>query len=139
MAARLYRWLVRLHPRSFRERFGTEMLCVYDEADSGERPHLFSDGVTSLARQWVARSRYWIVGVAILGAVLQLVLAGTAWLGAAQRALIGWLPEVGVSPDPSSQAGVLLLGAGLVCAVLLLMTALASLVRGAPRRKSRGQ
>ena len=136
MATRLYRWLVRLHPPSFRERFGAEMLCVYDEADCGERRHLLSDGVVSLARQWVVRSRYWVVGVAVLGALLQLVLAGTPWLGAGQRALIGWLPEVSVSPDPSAQAGVLLLGAGLVCAVLLLMTTLASLVRGAARRKS---
>src|SRR5688500_10558497 len=125
MATRLYRWLVRLHPPSFRERFGAEMLCVYDEADCGERQHLLSDGVVSLARRWVVRARYWVVGVAVLGALLQLVLAGT--LAAGQRALIGWLPEVSVSSDPSAQAGVLLLGAGLVCAVLLLMITLASL------------
>jgi hypothetical protein len=136
MATRIYRWLVRLHPPEFRERFGAEMLCVYDEAGRGERPHLLSDGVASLARQWVARSRYWIAGVAVLGAVLQLSAAGTAWLGAARRALIGWLPEAPVNPDPSAQTAVLLLGAGFVCAVLLLMTALASLVRGAARRKS---
>jgi hypothetical protein len=135
MGTRLYRWLVRLHPPSFRERFGAEMLCVYDEADRSDRPHLWSDAIASLARQWVVRSRYWIAGVAILGALLQLVLAGTAWLGAAQRVLTGWLPGASGSPDPSAQAGVLLLGAGLVCGVLLLMTALASLVGGATRRK----
>ena len=112
------------------------MLCVYDEAGSGERLHLLRDGVVSLARQWVVRSRYWIAGVAVLGAMMQLALAGTAWLGGARRALIGWLPDAPADRDPSAQAGVLLLGAGLVCAVLLLMTALASLVRGAARRKS---
>lgn len=136
MATRIYRWLVRLHPFSFRQRFGAEMLCVYEEADSGDRPHLLADGVASLARQWVARSRYWIAGVALLGALLQLALAGTAWLGAARRARTGFLPDPSVSPDPSAPTAVLLLLAGLVCGVLLLTTAVASLVRGATRRKS---
>jgi hypothetical protein len=130
MAARLYRWLVCLHPPAFRERFGEEMLCVYDDAEPGERPRLLTDGVLSLARQWVARSRYWIAGVAALGALLQLAIAGAAWRGAARRALTGSLPET------SAQGAVLLLGAGLVCAVLLFLTALASLLRGAARRKS---
>src|SRR4051794_32663003 len=53
MATRLYRWLVRLHPSAFRERFGAEMLCLYDEADPGEWPRLVADRVVSLARQWV--------------------------------------------------------------------------------------
>jgi hypothetical protein len=132
---RFYRWLVRLHPRAFRERFGAEMLCVYDEANYRERPRLLADGVVSLARQWVARSGYWIVGAAVLGALLQLAVAGTAWLGAARRALSRWLPDASPGNDPSKENAVLLLGAGLVCAVLLLMTAVASLVRGAARRK----
>ncbi len=135
MAARLYGWLVRLHPPAFRERFGAEMLCVYDEAQRGERPGLWLDGVASLARQWVARTGYWIVGVAALGALLQLALAGTAWLGAARQALDRSLPALS-GQDPSAQDGVLLLGAGLVCAVLLLITAVASLVHTAARRKS---
>jgi hypothetical protein len=136
MATRLYRWLVRLHPPAFRERFGAEMLCVYDKADCSERSRLVADGLVSLVRQWVARSRYWIVGAAVLGAFLQLAVAGTAWLGAARRALTRWLSDPSPSQDPSAQGGVLLLGAGLVCAVLLLMTALASLVHGAAKRKS---
>jgi hypothetical protein len=136
MGARLYRGLVGLHPRAFRERFGAEMLCVYDEADRGERRHLLTDGIVSLARQWVARSGYWVAGVAVLGALLQFVLTGSAWVGGAKRALTGWLPDASASADSSGQAGVLLLGAGLVCAVLLLMTALASLVRNGARRRS---
>jgi len=140
MATRFYRWLVRLHPSSFRERFGAQMLCVYDEAGRGERPRLLADGVASLVRQWVARSRYWIVVGAILGALLQLAVAWAAWLGLARRGLARWLPDSSLSfelgGDPSAKSAVLLLGAGLVCAVLLLMTALASLVGGAPRRKS---
>jgi hypothetical protein len=136
MATRLYRWLVRLHPSTFRERFGAEMLCLYDEADCGERPRLVVDGVVSLARQWVVRSRYWIVGVAVIGAFLQLAVVGRAWLGVTRRAVMRSLPDLPMSQDPSAQNAILLLGAGLVCAVLLLMTALASVVRGAARRKS---
>ena len=135
MASRLYGWLIRLHPAAFRERFGAEMLCVYDEASRGERPHLLADGVVSLARQWVARSRYWVIGAAALGAVLQIAMAGTAWLGAARRMLARWLPDHPLSKDPSAQSGVSLLGAGLACAVLLLMTAVASLMVRVPRRK----
>ncbi|HLK64126.1 MAG TPA: hypothetical protein VKU19_11840 [Bryobacteraceae bacterium] len=135
MAARFYRWLVRLHPPAFRDRFGAEMLCVYTEADCGERPRLLADAALSLARQWLVRSRYWIVGGAVLAALLQITVTGTVWLGAARRALTRWLPDPALSKDSSAQSGVLLLGAGLVCAVLLLITALSSLVVRAPRRK----
>ena len=31
------------------------MLCLYDEADRGERPRLVADGAVSLARHWVVR------------------------------------------------------------------------------------
>jgi hypothetical protein len=136
MATRLYRWLVRLHPPAFRERFAAEMLCVYDDADWGERPRLLADGVVSVARQWVLRSRYWIAGAAALGALLQLVVAGTASFGATSRALTGLPAFPSFSEDPSAQGTILLLGAGLVCAFLVLMIALASLVRGAARGKS---
>jgi hypothetical protein len=136
MATRFYRWLVRVHPRQFRERFGAEMLCVYDEAGLGERPMLFVDSAISLVRQWVVRSRYWIAGAAVAGAVLQFVIAGTAWLGASRRALTAWISTGENQPE---QGAVLLLGAGLVCAVLLLATTLASLVHGTARRKSSGE
>jgi acetyl esterase/lipase len=57
----LYRALIWLHPRAFRERFGDQMLCVFDEAaDSGTAP-FFSDALVSLARQWLIRSGAWRV------------------------------------------------------------------------------
>src|SRR5215472_1928754 len=100
-AGRFYRWLVRLHPAAFRERFGAEMLWVFGEAGCGERRLLLADGVLSLARQWIWRSRYWIGGVAVCGALLQLAAAGTAWLGAARRVLNGWPADLPVSGGPS--------------------------------------
>jgi hypothetical protein len=59
MSRFIYRLLICLHPRAFRERFGEEMLCVFDEAGRpGSRAYLH-DGCSSLARQWVLRSGLW--------------------------------------------------------------------------------
>ena len=55
----LYRALIALHPPRFRERFGDEMLCVFDEAGPERTARLFADGVLSLARQWLLRSNLW--------------------------------------------------------------------------------
>jgi hypothetical protein len=45
----LYAFLLRLHPRGFRERFGEEMMAIFDEARSF---WLLGDAVLSLMRQW---------------------------------------------------------------------------------------
>lgn len=63
----IYRCLLWLHPRSFRERFADEMLCVFDEAAPASAGLLLVDGLTSLARQWLFRSGIWKVA---LGAAL---------------------------------------------------------------------
>ena len=48
----LYAFLLRLHPRQFRERFGEEMMAIFDEARSF---WLLGDAVLSLMRQWALR------------------------------------------------------------------------------------
>jgi hypothetical protein len=51
---RIYNKLIDLHPRRFRERFGEQMLSIFDEAAnrrSGAR--LLVDGLVSAIRQWV--------------------------------------------------------------------------------------
>jgi hypothetical protein len=49
---RLYRLILRAHPKRFRERFSTEMLCIYDDALQTQGPiRLILDGVGSLLRQ----------------------------------------------------------------------------------------
>jgi Ca2+-binding EF-hand superfamily protein len=55
----LYLWLIRLHPLCFRQRFGEEMLEIFEEV-SGHRgvPSLFADVFVSLFRQWVLRSDF---------------------------------------------------------------------------------
>ncbi|MFN0106300.1 MAG: EF-hand domain-containing protein [Bryobacteraceae bacterium] len=52
----LYIALLRLHPRAFRERFGDEMIHIFDEEGRGpSSTALLLDGVNSLFRQWVRR------------------------------------------------------------------------------------
>ena len=53
MLRRLYVYLIRLHPRSFRQRFGDEMLWIYD--CSGARTWLVVDGLLSVLRQHILR------------------------------------------------------------------------------------
>lgn len=56
----LYRWLLRLHPARFRERFGDEMLSIFDHAaERREVVKLLADGLISLTRQWTLRSEFW--------------------------------------------------------------------------------
>ncbi len=59
MRRSLYRALIELHPARFRDRFGDEMLCVFDEAGGDRAPRLFADAVVSLLRQWLLRSNLW--------------------------------------------------------------------------------
>lgn len=52
----LYTALLRLHPRAFRERFGEEMIDIFDEeVRNGRRVALLLDGVVSLFRQRLMR------------------------------------------------------------------------------------
>jgi len=59
MLRRLYFWLICLHPPCFRQRFGEEMLDIFEEV-SGHRgvTSLFADAFVSLFRQWVLRSEF---------------------------------------------------------------------------------
>jgi hypothetical protein len=53
MTRRLYILLLRLHPRAFRQRFGDEMLGIFDQ--STEKSSLLADGFVSYFRQWALR------------------------------------------------------------------------------------
>ncbi|HTZ74808.1 MAG TPA: hypothetical protein VMB47_12870 [Candidatus Aquilonibacter sp.] len=58
-----YRGLIRLHPRAFRERFGDEMLCIFDEASRLGSGRFIADAFASLARQWLFHSGLWRLAV----------------------------------------------------------------------------
>ena len=51
----LYFCLLRLHPRAFRQRFGLEMLSIFDDHAGGKRGALLVDAVISLVRQRLLR------------------------------------------------------------------------------------
>ncbi len=52
----LYLGLLRLHPEGFRQRYGDEMLWIFDEAAArGNAAPLFADALKSLCRQWLLR------------------------------------------------------------------------------------
>jgi hypothetical protein len=56
MGRSLYICLIGLHPRHFRERFGEEMIAIFDDAAGNrERGALFTDVLVSLFRQWALR------------------------------------------------------------------------------------
>jgi hypothetical protein len=79
MIRTLYRGLLWLHPPFFRRQFGDEMLWIFDQASSSRGAlALFADGLASLARQWLLRSGWWKVAVALALAMLQVSLGGLA-------------------------------------------------------------
>src|SRR5271154_5730111 len=73
MTRLIYRLLLQLHPVRFRRRFSEEMLLIFDE--SPNQASLLTDGVVSLARQWLLRSGLWKWVLAALGALLTLLPA----------------------------------------------------------------
>ena len=55
----LYLWLIRLHPLCFRQRFGEEMLEIFEEVSArGGVAALFADAFVSIFRQWVLRVEF---------------------------------------------------------------------------------
>jgi hypothetical protein len=68
MLRRLYRCTLRLHPPGFRERFGDEMLSIFDQqTGTPEELRLLLDSIFSLFRQWILRPN---LGIALAAASL---------------------------------------------------------------------
>jgi len=63
----LYRGLLWLHPIGFEERFGEELLWIFDLRQTSETGiALLLDCFISLCRQWLFRSGLWKFGIGIL-------------------------------------------------------------------------
>jgi hypothetical protein len=84
-----YRCLLCLHPPVFRREYAGEMLWIFDQsvASQGVTALLF-DGLGSLARQWLLRSGWWKIALALSLAVLQVVLGGFATMIFGHRHLV---------------------------------------------------
>jgi len=56
----VYSWVLRFHPALFRQRFGQEMLAIFDLQEGPlARIKLLADGSLSLLRQWLLRPEFW--------------------------------------------------------------------------------
>ncbi len=86
----LYRLLIRAHPCRFRERFGDEMLSIFDQAPAEEAVVLFADGIASLLRQRIVRSNLWKMGSG--AAISALVIC--AWAAAVRHSLDAPLEQI---------------------------------------------
>ena len=59
MLRQLYRCAVRLHPPGFRDRFGEEMLSIFDQQSRmGSALGMLADALLSLVRQWILRPQF---------------------------------------------------------------------------------
>jgi hypothetical protein len=126
MIRALYVSLLWLHPPQFRCRFGDEILCIFDEADTRAAWALVADGFVSLLRQWALRSAFPIILLAFLGAAVQMALVSFVWLGALGRMAATNLALWSAAQTPQDAGMLLLLIAGLITAVMLAATAMAT-------------
>lgn len=78
----LYALLIRLHPLAFRERFGPEMLWIFEEAGNASGcGSLLGDATVSLLRQRLIRSNLWKWVVAGVAGVVPLLIAFGSFFG----------------------------------------------------------
>jgi len=101
MIRRIYRRLLRLHPEAFRDRYGAEMLEIFDaERRRGRTPFLLLDAVRSAGRQrWLRREnggstpaldRTPRFATGAVGGPRAVLLAPAALLSAAAFAALGY-------------------------------------------------
>lgn len=95
MTRALYRGLLWMHPPAFRQQFAGEMLWIFEQASAadGVAP-LFADGVLSVLRQWLLRSDFWKVALALFGGMLQMNLGGLVALSSTPQPAVR-------APDPN--------------------------------------
>jgi hypothetical protein len=93
-----YRCLLWLHPPVFRRQFAGEMLWIFDQtAESQGALALFLDGLGSLARQWLLRTGWWKIALALTLAFMEVTLGGFGMLLFGRRHLVepSFAPQAG--------------------------------------------
>ena len=75
MIRAIYRVLLWLHAPAFRRQFAAEMLWIFDESAESQVALCF-DGAVSLVRQWLLRTGWWKIAIAIALASFQITLGG---------------------------------------------------------------
>lgn len=93
-----YRCLLWIHPPVFRREFAGEMLWIFDQAAKSEGAlALFLDGLGSLVRQWLLRSGWWKVALALGLALLEITLGGFGSMLFGRRHLVAPASDPSVS------------------------------------------
>ncbi len=82
-----YRFLLWLHPPEFRRQFAGEMQWIFDQSAESEGA-LCIDGLGSLARQWLLRSGWWKIALAMVLAMVQITAGGFGMMLFGRRHLI---------------------------------------------------
>jgi hypothetical protein len=95
-----YRCLLWLHPPMFRRQFADEMLWIFDQSPA--HGALFGDGAASLGRQWLLRSGWWKIALAIALAVFQITAGGLGLAMSIRRAVT---PSVAATQAVAAYAG----------------------------------
>ena len=84
-----YRCLLWLHPPVFRREFAGEMLWIFDQASESQgATALFFDGLGSLARQWLLRSGWWKIALAMALACFEVTVGGFGTMLFGRRNLV---------------------------------------------------
>jgi len=78
MTRLLYRFLILSHPSGFKDQFGAEMLSIFDESVGTQTLPLLGDGLISLLRQWLLRSRVWKFAVGASLSAFSIVCIGSS-------------------------------------------------------------
>ena len=110
-----YVWIVRLHPRRFRESFADEMLHIFDQVAVGSlsttvaEAKLVGDGIVSLVRQWALRPE------------VQREPAATATTPPVADGVPGFYTFGSFKPRATALAHGLVLSVAVLCATFLAM------------------
>jgi hypothetical protein len=93
-----YRCLLWLHPPVFRREFAVEMLWIFDQASESQGSMaLFFDGLGSLARQWLLRSGWWKIALALTLALFEVTVGGFGTMLFGRRHLVAPASDPSVS------------------------------------------
>jgi len=85
MMSGLYCLLLWLHPPDFRRTYGDEMRWLFDlTVEESGATGMLIDAWVSVLRQWLLRSRVWLLAAALAGALFPM-FAGNAFLHLALR------------------------------------------------------
>ena len=127
-----YRCLLWLHPPAFRREFGGEMLWIFDQAaeSQGALP-LVCDGLGSLARQWLLRSGWWKIAIAMALAMVEVIFGGLGVLLFGRRQVAGagidtieFAHHGAIAHEPLTIGMVMYLAVFVTCGLLIMVIGL---------------